>query len=438
MFKIIIFVHTRSRGDIVDFETISMGAYNLHLIKTKKFKTITIDVDFYREIKKDEITKRNLIKMILLDSSNNYKTERDLIIESENLYDIKVTSSISRLGNFSNLSFQTKFLNEKYTEEGMNRESIVFFLDLIFNPNVKDGRFLNIEKKKNRLRQEILRMKDNKIKYSYFLLMDKMKGKPYSYNTFGSIDDLDEIDGKVLYNYYLDILKEDQIDIFILGDFDTAKVKDIFKEYFKITTFKKENKKLLVPELNSRKRVVRYKEYDKVNQAQLLILCNLNNLTEKERKYTIKLYNELLGGSSNSILFETVREKNSYCYYVNSIVKAYDNILVINSGVEGKNIDKCIKLIRKCLKDVQNGKIKNEDIEASKNTIISGIKASSDEPMSIINAYLSKVLVGTEDADTRIEKFSKLTKEEIVKVSKKVSVHTILTLEEGSDEHGKD
>ena len=155
----------------MDLETINMGAYNLHLIKTKKFKTITIDVDFYREIKKEEITKRNLLKMHLLDSSNNYKTERELIIESENLYDIKVSSSISRIGNFSNLSFQTKFLNEKFTEEGMNKESIIFFLDLIFNPLVKEGSFQNIEKQKNKLRQQILSIKDNKVKYSVLKLM---------------------------------------------------------------------------------------------------------------------------------------------------------------------------------------------------------------------------------------------------------------------------
>ena len=135
---------------MVKIETINMGAYNLHFIKTKKFKTITIDVDFYRKVNKKEITKRNLLKMILLDSSNDYKTERDLIIESENLYDIKVSSSISRIGNFSNLSFQTKFLNEKYTEKGMNKESIIFFLNLIFNPYVKDKSFVNIEKQKNK------------------------------------------------------------------------------------------------------------------------------------------------------------------------------------------------------------------------------------------------------------------------------------------------
>ena len=422
----------------MNLETINMGAYNLHLIKTEKFKTITIDVDFYREIKKNEITKRNLLKMLLLDSSNNYKTERNLIIESENLYDIKVSSSISRIGNFSNLSFQTKFLNEKFTEKGMNKESIIFFLDLIFNPFVKNKEFLNIDKQKNKLRQQILSIKDNKVRYSVLKLMSKMKGKPYSYNTYGYIDDLDEITGKNLYDYYTKVLKEDQIDIFVLGDIDVPKIKEIFKEYFKVTTFKKENKNIIVPELVQRKRLVRYKEFDEVNQAQVLVLCSLNGLTDFERKYTIKLYNELLGGSSNSILFETVREKNSYCYYINSSVKAYDNILIINSGVEGNNVENCIKLIKKCLKNIRDGKIKEEDIEASKNTIISAIRASSDEPMGIINTYLSKVLVGTEDEEVRIEKFNSLTKDDIIKVSKKVNIHTVLTLDKERCEHGED
>lgn len=410
-------------------ETINMGAYNLHFIKTKKFKTITIDVDFYREIKKEEITKRNLLKMVLLESSKNYKSERELIIESENLYDIKVSSSISRIGKFSNLSFQTKFLNEKFTEEGMNKESIIFFLDLIFCPNVKEESFINIEKEKSKLRQDIISLKDNKIKYAVLLLMEKIKEREYSYNTFGYIDDLDDINGKNLYDYYQKVLKEDQIDIFVLGDFDSNQIKDIFKEYFKVTTFKKENKNLLVESLPKRKRLVRYREYDKVNQSQLIMLCNLNDLTEFERRYTIKLYNEILGGSSSSMLFENVREKNSYCYYINSSIKAYDNIIIINSGVEKENIDKTIKLTKKILKNISEGKIKEEVITSAKNTIISSIKSSSDEPMGIINTHFSSVLVGTPCEDERIENINKITKSDIVKVSKKVSLHTVLTLE---------
>ena len=280
----------------MNIESHNMGAYNLHFIKTNKFKTISVDVNFYREIKEDEITKRNLLKMILLDSNNDYKTERELIIESERLYDIKISSGISRIGKFSDLSFQTKFLNEKYTEEDMNKESIIFFLSLIFNPCVKEGRFVNIDKQKNRLYQEINSLKDNKIKYSMLKLMEKMKDKPYSYNPYGKKEDLDDISGKELYEYYKKVISEDRIDIFVLGDFSPSEMKEIFKEYFKVNTFKKEHKNLIIPELVPRKRIVKYHEYEKVSQSQLVLLCSLNNLTDFERKYTIKLYSEILGG----------------------------------------------------------------------------------------------------------------------------------------------
>ena len=395
----------------MNIESHNMGAYNLHFIKTNKFKTISVDVNFYREIKEDEITKRNLLKMILLDSNNDYKTERELIIESERLYDIKISSGISRIGKFSDLSFQTKFLNEKY------------------------GRFVNIDKQKNRLYQEINSLKDNKIKYSMLKLMEKMKDKPYSYNPYGKKEDLDDISGKELYEYYKKVISEDQIDIFVLGDFSPSEMKEIFKEYFKVNTFKKEHKNLIIPELVPRKRIVKYHEYEKVSQSQLVLLCSLNNLTDFERKYTIKLYSEILGGSSSSVLFSKVREDKGYCYYINSGVKAYDNILLINSGVEKKNIEPAIKLIRRCLKDINNGKVSDKLIESSRNTIISSIKASSDTPMGIINTALSRVLVGSDDMEERINNFSKITKEDIVKVSKKVSLHTILTLEDKEEEH---
>ena len=47
------------------------------------------------------------------------ETEKDLIKETENLYDLKLISTNTRIGNFSNLSFKVRFLNEKYTEESI-------------------------------------------------------------------------------------------------------------------------------------------------------------------------------------------------------------------------------------------------------------------------------------------------------------------------------
>ena len=48
-----------------------LGAFNLHMIKTEKFKTITMRIVFHSPIKKNEITKRNVLSEILLPGIQN-------------------------------------------------------------------------------------------------------------------------------------------------------------------------------------------------------------------------------------------------------------------------------------------------------------------------------------------------------------------------------
>ena len=66
----------------MNYEQINMGSYNLHIIKTTKFKTITVEVNFRRKLKKEEITIRNLLKSILLYTTKDFKTEQELIRET--------------------------------------------------------------------------------------------------------------------------------------------------------------------------------------------------------------------------------------------------------------------------------------------------------------------------------------------------------------------
>lgn len=408
-----------------------MNAYNLHIINTNKFKTVTVEVDFRYSVNNKDITKTNILKDMLLSSSYNYPSEIELVKETENLYDLKLTSSNIRIGNDNILSFRTRFLNEIYTENKMNEESIKFLLDIIFNPNIKNGMFNEEELKrsKNRLEKNILSIKDNKLKYALFNLFSKYPDKPYSYNPYGYIKDLDDITTESLYTYYKDIINNSIIDIFVVGDVDSDKIKNIFKDNFKAYMFHPKKIDILVKELEPAKRIKKYKDIEEANQSQFTMLCSLNNLTDFERKYVLLVYNEMLGGSSNSILFDTVRGKNSYAYYVNSSHKAYDNILFIYAGIEPGIDEAVLKLVRKSLLDITKGKFSDELLESSKKAIISGITTSFDYPVGIINNYLAKVLVDSEDADIRIKNIEKITKNDIISLAKKIKPNAVYVLE---------
>lgn len=410
-----------------------MNAYQLHVIKTDKFKTITVDISFRRKIKKEEITIRNLLKEMMVNASYNYPDEKSLIIETEKLYDLKLVSSSYRVGNDIILSFRCRFLNELYTEECMNDSSIKFLLDLVFNPLFDK----ELDKCKERLKKSILSLKDNKVKYALFKLLEATEDRAYSYNDYGYVEDLDNITNDSLYNYYKDVISNDLVDVFVVGDISPDDIKNIFRENFKVTTYHKSNFEIVVPELSSVSKIYSYNEKDRVNQTQLAILCNINDLTDEERKYILPVYGEMLGGTSNSILFDSVREKNSYAYYVNSIVKPYDNVMMIYSGIGKGTENEVFKLIDKSLKDVRHGKFDLNKLENAKKTLSSAIMASTDNPVGIINNSYAKVLVNAKDYNERIELISKVCRDDIIRVSKKINIYSKFILE-ANDEKNND
>ena len=409
----------------------NMNAYNLHIVNTKKFKTITVDICFREKINKDEITLRNLLKEIMVNASYDYPSERELIKATEELYDLKLLTSTYRIGNYNFLSMKIRFLDEKYTEKGMNYASIKLLLDLIFKPKL-DADF---EKCKNKIEKSILSLNDNKVKYAISKLLESTKDMPYSYNFYGNIEDLNKITIEDIKKCYENLLTNDIIDIFVVGEVNPEEIKNIFKENFKVKTFHKVDNKVIVKELTPRTKTNIIREQDDINQIQLTILCSLNSITEYERKYVSLVYSEMLGGSANSILFDTVREKNSYAYYVNSIIKPYDNNMIIYSGIREDNEKEVIKLIKKCLKDITKGKFNDEIFQSGKNTIISSLKASLDNPIGIINNCLSNILVSSPTIEEKIKIIEKITKEEVINFSKKITIHTIYILEGSNEEN---
>ena len=319
----------------------------------------------------------------------------------------------------------------------MNEYSINFLLDVIFNPDIENNSFKKqiVNKCKLKLEKSIKSLPDNKLKYALFKLLETTGDKPYSYNSYGYLDDLEKVNAKNLYEYYQKVINNNYIDVFVVGDVNTDNIKELFKNNFGVNTFKKVQNDLLVSELKPRQRIKKVSEKDSVNQTQLTLLCSLNGLTTFERKYTILVYGELLGGSSNSLLFDTVREQNSYAYYINASAKAYDNILMIYSGIEPGNSDNVFKLIKKTLQNISKGKFDDNQLESAKETIISSIKASMDSPAGIINTYYAKILVDSLLFKERIENISKITKEDIVELSKKININTLFLLEGETNEN---
>ena len=207
-----------------------LGAYKLHLINTDKFKTIMIRVSFRMPIKKEEITMRNVLSDMFVQSSKKYNSKRALTIKAQDLYAADLQTSNSRLGNYINTDFYLTVLNDKYTEEGNFRDSLEFLSEIIFNPDVTDEKFdeEKLDIVKTSCRSALNSIKENTSNYSLIKMFESFdKNSPCSYRMMGYLEDLDNITGESLYQHYLEMIKSNLVDIFVIGNINEKEVEEL-------------------------------------------------------------------------------------------------------------------------------------------------------------------------------------------------------------------
>ena len=250
-----------------------------------------------------------------------------------------------------------------------------------------------------------------------------------NYRICGNIDDLNKITRKSLYKYYQKMLNNDIMDIFIIGNIDFNEMEKLVQKYFPTKVFKKITMPCRLEEKKKKKTVKVVKEQIETNQSKLAIGLRLFGLTDYERNYALTLYSIILGGGTNSKLFQNVREKNSLAYYIFATPNKLDNLLLIRAGISQENFDMVIKLIKENLQEMKKGKISEEELENAKQMYLSSLEELEESQNDIIDSYYMMDLLGVDDIETRKKKMKEVTIKDVVSVAKKVGMDTIYLLE---------
>ncbi len=421
----------------MDYVKKENGAYNLHIIKTNLYKTITVKIFFREEALKENITKRNFLSRMMMLGSNDYKTKVELTKAEQNLYAVNIASTNRRIGNYLDTGISLKVLHDKYTEEGNFLKSLDLLNSIIFNPKVDNNAFDEVDFNTvyEEYKADLESLVENKMSYALIKGLEATaKDSVISYRGIGYLEDLEKITKENLFDYYKEVINHNYVDIFVLGDVLEEEINNIIREKFKINTFKKKPINALVNPLRV-SRVKTIKEKTVAEQDNLIITLSLNNLTDYERNYPLSLYNAILGGGSESLLFREIREKNSLAYYVSSTPNKLDNLIIIRAGItKDKSMD-AVNIIKKILKDLEKGKIDDDRIEKAKEYYTSAIDDIIESPFQIIESYYMIELLFVDDIETKRKKMLKVTKDEIIALAKKVRINTIYILE--GDDNGK-
>ena len=414
------------------YKTYKCNSYNIHTIKTDRFKTVHMEIIFRKNIVKEELVNYAFLVDMLMESSKNYPKRKDVITKLEELYKLVVYGTTVKTGNVLNSNFMADFIDPKFIDEEDYLENVIkFIFEMLMNPNATNEEFdlKEFNFVKERLKREIKSIDENPFKSSMRKAIEAMDAMSVTaYPLMGSVEELEGITPGSLYKYYKKLFKDNTCDIFIIGNVDSDNIVSLIQKYFK-HRYINTNKLVLRVDNKEKKKVTTKEDVSDNLQANLVMIYNIGELPEVERHVTMQVFNYIFGsGGLTSKLYKRIREENSLCYNISTLYLKYDELIAIHISLDTANVKKAVSLVKKSLKEMQTGDFLDSDLEDAKKSINLALDLTSDNNSSLLNNYVFHEFDNLPLIDERKKSLAKLTKEDVVNVSKKLKLNTIYVL----------
>ena len=396
-----------------------MPGYDLHLIPTNKFKNITISLKLQNTLDEKTVAKRTLLSFMLTTGTEKYPSTQELSIYLESMYGMKLGANVVTKGKSHIININSICINQEYLpyKEDLIQRQIQLLNDIFFKPNASKTVFdqTMFERKKKELVERLINNQDDKFYYSLEKMFEYMgKGTCLGISSHGNIEDIKKIENEELFSYFKECIKNDQKHIYVVGNVDES----IVHVFENCLSFEKNRKDLL--------EII---EKQDVTQAKLNMGYRISVNYNHQNHYAFVVFNAIFGGMSQSKLFKVVREKNSLCYYISSSYDAFNGVMVITAGIEGKDYHQTVQLIKEQLKEMQDGCFDQDDIDTAKLMIKNSMKKTNDEPLSQVAVQYNRDITGKKETNEQyLEKIENVTYQDIVDVCQNIELDTIFLL----------
>ncbi len=412
---------------------LSLNGMNLHIVETTKYKTNTIVLHIKSPLAKETVTKRALLPYILQSGTKSFPTRQEIRSYLDELYGATLQVDVGKKGENQIITFRMDVTNEKYLNKQtpLLEEALKLLAEILLKPITENGVFTEaiVANEKRNLKQRIHSIFDDKIRYANMRLLEEMcKEEPYGLSVWGYEEEIDAITPKLLFEQYNKLLKNDEIDLYIVGDVTPEKIEAVVKNSFSFPIERQPFQTEETKQIKKAQETVIIEEQE-VKQGKLHIGLRTNTTYKDNDYYAIQLFNGLFGGFSHSKLFINVREKASLAYYASSRFESHKGLLMVMSGIEFENYEKAVAIIKEQLINMQKGDFSEKEIAQTKAVMKNQILETVDVPKGYVELlYQNAVAKHSRTIEDWLQGIDRVTKEDMIKVGQKITLDTIYFL----------
>lgn len=401
-------------------------------VRDSRFKTMKISANIIVPLSGETASANALLAGVLSRSCGEYPDFTALSKKLSSLYGADLTVNVTKAGDRQIVDVSASGLDDRYAldNESVTQELSALLRSVIFEPNVNDGAFVEaeVEQERRQLLEVIdSEFNDKRIYANSQLIKNMCADEVFGIKRYGTAEQINAVTPESLYITWQNLLKTAAVEIMYVGDSSPDKAVEVFRSAFeKIDRAPVEINNTVVRTCGDVKRITEEME---VSQSKLVMGLRTGIALGDDDCAAASLMCAVLGGTASSKLFCNVREKQSLCYYCSSRFDSHKGIMVVDSGVEGDNIEKAEKGILKEIEDMKNGVISDFEIESAKMAVINAFYSSNDTVSGIENWYSSQLFYDRfKTIEERSREINAVTKEEIINAANKLSLDTIFVL----------
>ena len=394
----------------------------------KKFKTFRIAFKMLVPLEKTTASDNAMVISMVNRVTKEYQDYTELSRKLASLYGAGLYSDVGKMGDNQVLSIALSGISGRYAFGGekMEKELLSILLSALFDP-LTDERGLFPSESFIQEKRQILESIDADVNDKKIFAMDRcfeelfVKEKA-GISKYGKYEDVENVKEDDLLNVHKNILKKARFEIFVSGDCDFKFVENTVKEYF---NFERAPYKLTNETIPAKEKVKYAEDKQKLTQSKLV----MGFKSECEDNTAFKLMAVILGASPTSKLFVNVREKMSLCYYCSARAATLKKAMIIESGVENKNLNKAKDAILNELDEIKKGNVTEEELTNAKLALYNGLNSVEDSLYSkevfYQNQIFDSVVLTPEE---QIEKIRNTTLKDVIKAAESTKLDTVYTL----------
>ena len=409
---------------------------------TDKFKNTKLSIYFNLKSDAKNFAKMAMLSELLGNATQKYPSETEVSRQLSRMFGASFGVTVLRYGDIHTLRINISFPNDKYLPDNQHvGTAIIGFLDEVINhPLTDNNRFEEnfFELHKANLLNYFNSIIEDRDYYANIQLQKLMFPNDINHGSFlyGTTDQLSSLDSVAVYEFYQWLLVNANVMAFVGGHVESDFV-DELRHILPDSNHKFERLDPFV-KLPESSQVLRDEKSLDIEQTVLTMGYELPVYSGDPLYFPAVIFNQLLGGSPQSVLFTDVREKQSLAYDISSSYNSLNGSLTVSAGILPQNQALVEKLVAESIDKIAGGNIDNAVVDGIKQSLIDQRKSSADSLGSQLGKLFIKEIVNEDTDDAKyIDGVNAVRTEALIELANKLKLRAVYSLK-GNGERDED